>query len=153
MPPIPKEPSVRARRNKTSTAAILRAVPGAKVPSLPKGRNWHPMTVGWWGDIWRSPMAPEYADSDFHGISRLAYLVDAYNRACDSDDARLMLSLSAEIRMQQQAFGLTPIDRRRLQWTIEQGEAAEEKTTQRRAAKRATGKPKAVPADPRELLA
>jgi hypothetical protein len=151
--PIPKESSIRARRNKQSTASVLRAVPGAKVPSLPKGKTWHGMTMTWWGDIWRSPMAPEFADSDFHGVARLAYLVDAYYRAADADDARLMLSLSAEIRLQGQSFGLTPIDRRRLQWTIEQGEAAEEKTTQRRKARAETKKPRAVAADPRELLA
>lgn len=153
MPPLPKEASVRARRNKSATHAVLRAVPGAKIPPLPKGKTFHPATVEWWGDIWRSPMAPEYVDSDFHGIARLAHLVDSYNVAVDEGDTRLMLSLAAEIRLQGQSFGLTPIDRRRLQWTIEQGEAAEEKTTQRRKARATKSGPKPLEADPRELLA
>lgn len=150
--PIPKEASVRARRNKNSTNAILRAVPGAKVPTLPKGRKWHPMTVAWWTDTWKSPMAPEFTESDFHGIARMSYIVDLYHLAADDEDLRTMLATSVEIRHLGQSFGLTPIDRRRLQWTIEQGEAAEEKTTQRRNTQAQVRKPRAVPSDPRELL-
>jgi hypothetical protein len=97
-------------------------------------------------------MAPEYVDSDFHGIARLSHIVDAYNVAVDEGDSRMMLSLAAEIRLQGQSFGLTPIDRRRLQWTIEQGEAAEEKTRSRRQSK-VSQQVKQVGPDPRELLA
>lgn len=153
MPPLPKEPSTRARRNKNATHAVLRAVPDAKIPPMPAGKEFHPDTVAWWNDIWRSPMAPEYVDSDFHGIARLCHIVDAYHVAVDDGDHRLMLSLAAEIRLQGQAFGLTPIDRRRLQWTIEQGEAAEEKTQERRASRAVKNKSPLSAVDPRELLA
>lgn len=150
--PLPKDPSIRARRNKSSTHTILRAVPDAKVPPLPEGVDFHQATKDWWIDTWRSPMAPEYLDTDFHGIVRLAYIVDEYNRAADARDAKAMLSLAGEIRLQSQAFGLTPIDRRRLQWTIEQGEAAEERTQDRRKSKSQQRKV-SLQADPRELLA
>lgn len=153
MPPVPKDPSTRARRNKTSTNAILRPVANPKIPALPKGRHWNSETRAWWKDVWSSPMAPEYDDSDFHAIQRLAMLVDVYYSASIEGDVSVMLKLAAEIRMQEQRFGLTPIDRRRLQWTIDQGEAAEEKTAKRRAAKRAAAGPKAVPDDPRSMLA
>jgi len=151
MPPMPKDPSTRARRNRTSTSAVLRAVPGAKIPPLPTGFKWLKLTQDWWRVIWKSPMAPEFCDADLPGIQRLAILVNAYYESAAEGDLNLMLKLAAEIRHQQQAYGLTPMDRRRLQWTIEQGEEAEEKTQRRRAAK---PKPAAVPAvDPRQLLA
>jgi hypothetical protein len=67
----------------------------------------------------------------------------------DADSARERTMLMAEIRLQRQCFGLTPIDRRRLQWEVDRGEAADEQTSRRRQARR----PKAAEEDPRQLLA
>lgn len=78
------------------------------------------MTRRWWRDVWSSPMATEYLRADEHALFRLAVLVDEFwhkpNRG-----------LAAEIRLQQQAFGLTPLDRRRLEWSIEQVEQAKDR--------------------------
>lgn len=120
-----------------------------EAPELPGSREWHPQTMEWWDDIWASPMAPEYDDSDKHGLIRLAILVDDYWVA---DNANTRVKLSAEIRMQGQLYGITPLDRRRLQWEIERGEDAEEKSRKRKAAAKApvvSGEPAA---DPRSLL-
>src|SRR5688572_18902518 len=118
MPPLPKPPSQRQRRNRTSTAATLTGEtrPILAVPDLPaRGRRkWHPFTLSWWEDVRSSPMVPEYLQSDLHGLYLLADLVDQYWRASDARKSTTMLA--AEIRQQGQRFGLSPMDRRRLQW-------------------------------------
>ncbi len=143
--PAPKDPSVRARRNQQSTAATLKLVHDVVEPPLPT-RLWHEQTRAWWRDIWASPMAPEFIKADIHGLYALALLVDDLWR---TEDPKLRKELAAEIRQQRMAFGLTPLDRRRLQWQIEQTEEAQAKGTRRRAAT-----PKAVNKadDPRTAL-
>lgn len=142
--PQPKHPSVRARRNKTTTAATLRPQTGQPdVPPLPeRDGGWHPLTLKWWVDVWRSPMAPEYDSSDIHGLYLLAALVDAFWLAPSKD-------LAAEIRLQRQSFGLSPMDRRRLQWEIERTEEAQDRGAKRRGTQ---ARPPAAGADPRQVL-
>lgn len=146
MPPLPKDPTVRQRRNRTPGARTLQSVHDVEVPSLPGDREWRPETLAWWADIWASPMAPEFHDSDMRELHKLAVLEDDF-WSCGSAKARR--ELAGEIRLQRQCFGLTPIDRRRLQWEIDRGEAAEVQTSKRRATRR----PKSASADPRQLLA
>lgn len=149
MPPLPKDPSTRARRNKVAGARMLQAVAAPEVPPLPEfeDHEWHELTRQWWRDIWSSPMAPEWDQSDIHGLYILARLVDDFWWEPTQ-------ALAAEIRLQRQCFGTTPIDRRRLQWEIERGELAEKETTARRQAARS--KPRATGArlksDPRNAL-
>ena len=85
-------------------------------------------------------MSEQFLEADIHALLRLAVLVDMFWLAPDK-------ALAAEIRLEQQAFGLTPIDRRRLQWRVE--EEAEEQQTRTRTRQ-------APPADdvedPRALL-
>lgn len=118
-----------ARRNKTSTRASLTADHDVQAPALPDGPPWHPQTESWWQDVWASPMAPEYDESDRHGLYALAALVNDFWTA---DTARERAALAAEIRLQRQCFGLTPIDRRRLQWEIERTDEAQAKGRRRR---------------------
>ena len=56
-------------------------------------------------------MADEYLDADVHGLYLLTELVDRFWRQPTT-------ALAAEIRQQRLAYGLTPIDRRRLEWTV-----------------------------------
>lgn len=143
MPPMPKRNA--ARRNKSATRATLKPQTGKPtIPDLPTQEDgWHRLTESWWRDLWSSPMAPEYDESDIHGLYMLAALVDAFWKSPSKD-------LAAEIRLQRQAFGLSPIDRRRLQWEIERTDEAVEKGQKRRAS---TPKPKVTKkADPRALL-
>ena len=143
--PAPKHASVRARRNTSSTAATLRPVHDLEAPELP-GSNWHAMTTAWWRDVWASPMAPEYDESDRHGLFALAMLINDFWQC---GEPKLRKDLAAEIRQQRQCFGLTPIDRRRLQWEIERVDEARDRGDRRRAA---TPKPKTPTADPRGVL-
>jgi hypothetical protein len=145
--PAPKPSSTRARRNKTSTAAMLKSDPTIKAPALPE-RDWHPMVEAWWADIWLSPMAPEFDDSDKHGLFALALLVDDFWTA---DTASTRAKLAAEVRQQGQRFGLSPIDRRRLQWEIERSEEAQQKGARRRAQSQPAAPAKGG-ADPRSVL-
>lgn len=142
MPPLPKHPSVRRRRNKSTSAATLTLVHDVEAPELPDTVTWLPATLDWWRDVWASPMAPEYDDSDRHGLFILALLVNAFWTEPTKE-------LAGEIRLQRQAFGLSPLDRRRLEWEVERGESASEKREQRRT----VSKPRAVPkVDPRRML-
>lgn len=154
--PTPKDPSVRQRRNKTTTAARLSAVPDVEVPDLPERmaydpkadeyveRPWHPRTLAWWETVWASPMASEFLDADVEGLFLLAELEDDFHLA---RGAKERIDLAKEIRLQRQCYGLTPIDRRRLQWEVERGEQAETAREKRRRA-RTAAPPTAVPADP-----
>ena len=130
MPKIPKAPDKRRRTNKSAGATKLEAMEGVEhVPerwrALPDARprpfgdvtSWHECTEQWWSEIVRSPMAAEFVAVDWHGLLRLAVLVDDYWHGGDP-------KLAAEIRQQQAAYGLTPVDRRRLQWEAAKGEAA-----------------------------
>lgn len=127
--PPPKDASVRARRNRTAGGRVLGA--GARrrrapaLPALP-GREWQPQTTAWWSSVWASPMAVEFAAVDEHALAMIAVLVDDFwtepNR-----------QLAGELRLQLARFGLTPLDRRRLEWTIEQAEDAQEQGRRRRA--------------------
>lgn len=148
--PLPKRPEMRQRRNRTTTAAQLpspAASANNKVPKLPgrekSSERWHAKVVVWWESVWRSPMAQEYLDSDVKGgLYVLAELYQALWAGEQKDAAKV----AAEIRQQEIRFGLSPIDRRRLQWEIEKGDQAEERTTRRRRAREVEGK------DPRDVL-
>lgn len=153
MPPMPKDPSTRARRNKTSTNSVLRVVPGQKVPALPKGTDWHPMAAAWWKTAWMSPMVQEWTEADQELLIVCLAARHAYWKSFDEDDRRGLPSMLNSIVSAEKTLGLSPMSRRALQWQIEQGEAAEEKTTQRRRARAAQAKPRPVESDPRELLA
>ena len=111
------------------------------MPELPKHRAWLQQTTEWWADIWRSPMAPEFLQSDIHGLYILAELVDLFWTEPST-------ALAMEIRLQRQCFGLTPIDRRRLQWEVQK---VEEKSERRNANPPAPTK-RRVEGDPRAVL-
>lgn len=128
--PPPKHPGTRARRNRTTTAATLRAGHDVTAPELPAGVPWHELVLTWWADVWASPMAPEYAESDHHGLFLLAMLHQDFWTAAEPKDRQ---AAAKEIRLQEQRYGLSPIDRRRLQWTIEHAEEATDRGARRRA--------------------
>ena len=116
--PPPKNAKVRQRRNRSATSAVLPAgKTRVRIPALPGrgSREWNVRTVAWWRDVWHSPMAVEFVEADVHALFRLAVLVDMFWTEPTKE-------LAAEIRLEQQAFGLTPIDRRRLPWSIEEQE-------------------------------
>lgn len=136
--PTPKSHTVRARQNKASTRAkLIEREDGelVEIPDLPRRTDsdgaeipWHAMVVAWWDDIWLSPMSDEWHDSDIHGLYRLAVLVDCY---WSTDNGTTLLKMAAEIRQSGQPYGLSPLDRRRLEWTIESAKDAQAKGRKR----------------------
>jgi hypothetical protein len=146
MPRPPKDPKVRQRRNVDVTAATLidtsPLVAGQK-PELPvrtdaegKVDKWHESALEAWGDIWASPMASEYTQADVHRVVMYVDLLDKYWKGATA--------LAAEIRLQGVCLGVTPIDRRRLQWEIKRVEPDGRKPE-------APQRPKRV-ADPRSVI-
>lgn len=147
--PSPKHPSTRARRNKTTTAATLQSN-GRAAPALPEREVlWHDMTLAWWSDIWASPMSPEWDDSDVHNVYILAALYDDIWRAETAKDRK---EAAGEYRLQRKDLGLTPYDRRRLEWTIESADEAKDRGNQRRSRGSASTERKTPPTDPRAGL-
>jgi hypothetical protein len=128
--PAPKPINLRQRRNKKAGAASLPAPTNKKnkseIPELqnPDSRIFHPLTVSWWDRVWRSPMAGEYLPTDIDGLARLAILIDNYYKFPMDKSSKEMLG---EIRLQEARFGLSPVDRSRLQWEVQRGEEAEKK--------------------------
>lgn len=137
--PAPKPAALRQRRNKTSTAASLPSAEDAaefEVPELPEredGEEWHPRVLGWWEAVWRSPMAPEFLDADMKG--GLYLLADLHQLRWTATSRTALIDAAKEIRLQEVRFGLSPIDRRRLQWEVARGEEAQKRRTSERGAK------------------
>src|SRR5690606_34616726 len=107
--PPPKDPKLRQRRNKTSTAATFEDAnepfSPETAPELPplslltrdgSEDSWHPWALELWGDIWSSPMAPEYLNLDRHG---LVILVHLHHRYWSGEHDVL-----AELRLQRQCY-------------------------------------------------
>lgn len=115
--PPPKPAHLRARTNKKAGAAVLDSTtppsaPASTIPPIPNpnDRTWHALTLAWWEHVFTSPMAGQYLSTDVDGLGRIAVLVDDFYKG--------NLSLMAEIRLQETRFGLSPLDRSRLQWEI-----------------------------------
>lgn len=151
MPAQKKHPSARRRRNVASTASTLSRDHDLEAPVLPeRDQGWHDMTREWWGDIWSSPMSPEWDESDVHGVFVLAAIYDDIWRGETTRDRK---EAAGEFRLQRKDFGLTPYDRRRLEWTIEQADEAQAKGRKRRNdAERKPAPPPASSGDPRGVL-
>lgn len=157
MPAAKKHPSTRRRRNSASTAAVLRPVgPDERrpLPPLPSQRfddetgkkiRWLQVTRDWWKALWAAPMSKEYDDSDLFQLYVLADLYDRYWR-------KPTVSRAAEIRQQRALFGMTPYDRRRLEWTIEVAEDAKDRGTRRRGGQPGAAEQPPEGEDPRTVL-
>ena len=114
------------------------------LPVRDDGTEWHPGVLAWWKDIWRSPMASELLKADIHELYQLAELKHQFA-------LKPTTALAAEIRLQRQCFGLTPLDRRRLEWSVAQAEEATERRQQKRRPADVY-KPVAATDDPRSIL-
>lgn len=145
MPALLKDPALRQRRNKTSTRAILPAessirTQAPELPKLPGRKKWHPQAQAYWTAIWASPMSHEFLSADEMALIRLVILVNRFFM-------RGSLEAAKEIRALEKEFGLTPLSRRRLEWTVAQAEEAKGQHEQNRI-KRAV----VIDADPRGVL-
>lgn len=118
--PPPKPAALRARVNRKAGATHLAGVAVSRVPPIPNpdGRQWHPLTVKAWRHAWRSPMASQWLETDRDALGRLAVLWDAFYQRPSADALK-------EIRLQGSLFGLSPLDRSRLQWEVRRAEETE----------------------------
>ena len=112
--PPPKNPVTRQRQNRKSTATTLSSQRRGRAPKLdlfdPK-REWDPRTRRWWRAVWASPMAAMYLEPDKEELGAVAILKDMFF-------SHPTTPLAAEIRLQEARFGLTPVDRARLDWVM-----------------------------------
>lgn len=144
--PMAKHPSARARRNKTATSTTLVHVDREDIvlPTMPVRRRevktdegkqlleveWHGQAKLAWAEIWSSPMVAEYLDADLPLIHAYVGLVqDVWERM---ESGRSFTEAAAELRQYAAIFGIGPDARRRLQWTIEEAEAAMARGDKRR---------------------
>ncbi len=139
--PAPKPAHLRQRTNKKAGHATLQSPNSPEIPEIPNpdGREWHELTLKCWKHAWQSPMASQWLETDVDALGRVALLWDQFY---EKPSAGVM----AEIRLQEQRFGLSPLDRSRLQWEVNRGDEADRKLRQR-------VQPSAkVSGDPRRLL-
>lgn len=78
-------------------------------------REWHALTVAWWKDVTRSPMATHFLQADFDELFTLVELVDQF---WWDPQGKRSLELAKAIRLGGARLGLSPMDRKRLQWEV-----------------------------------
>ena len=128
--PLPKDPAIRQRRNKSTSRALLPAEmsPIEEQPRLPRhpgGTKWHKMARAWWADVWASPMRYEFVRGDLPALFRLVLMVDHY--WWNAEEGVQALNTAKEIRLMEREFGLTPLSRRRLEWQVATAEEAQDR--------------------------
>src|SRR5690242_16633311 len=112
--PAPKPAHLRQRTNVKSGATVLRMPDRAVVPDLgtrPDGAPWHPKTLVAWREFFESPMASAWLPTDITGLQMVAALYDGFYLTGN-------IEYMKEIRLQRPCYGLTPLDRSRLQWEV-----------------------------------
>ena len=83
MPPLPKPPGQRVRRNKDQSEwkQLPAGGSGLKAPALPtKKPAWLKSTKTKWERLWASPMATTFTDADGIALERMALLWDEIAR-------------------------------------------------------------------------
>jgi hypothetical protein len=122
MPPLPKPPGQRVRRNKDQSTWKQLPEQGSNEPAPPlptKKPAWLKSTRTKWERLWASPMATTYVDADLIALERMALLWDEIARG-NSGGGRLNAVQNLEDR-----FGISPKGRRQLQWEIAKSEVVE----------------------------
>lgn len=145
----PKDPSVRARRNRSSTRSTLSADHDIEAPPLPEDFAWHSLTKQWWAGLWSSAMAPEYADMDIHGLFRVAMLMNDFWMA---ETPKQRAEIQVRLEKADADFGTNPLARRRLEWQIEATEDSKAKGQKRRGDDKPPVQPPEPGQDPRLKL-
>jgi hypothetical protein len=112
MPPAPKPPGQRVRRNvdQKQWVTLPAAKPFKRPPTCPT--RWSPATKKWWKLIWESPMAAVWLESDIHALTRLGNLIELQAKG------KISAIMVGEIRQIEDRFGLSPKSRRMLQLHI-----------------------------------
>jgi hypothetical protein len=114
MPPVPKPPDQRRRRNKEERVELPPAPDALAGPDLPPAPDaldgvWPAEVVEWYDDWRRSPMVAMFQPTDWRRLRMIAPLVACYVRTLDP---RLM----SEIRLNETLLGATATDRAKMKW-------------------------------------
>jgi hypothetical protein len=109
-----------------------------KPPTLRGDIDWHPAARRLWRMWWASPMANQWGQ-DIEGLYGLILLVNDREKA---ENGRERATISTEIRLQRDAYGLSPASRRKLGWGL-----PDEPEVSAGAAKTSREPPKTSPAD------
>jgi len=141
--PIPKHPSVRARRNKDTVIPTEIKFVAGKQPRLPAGYEWHRQTKIWWKTWCDSPLAEHLMAVDWQTLLTAALL---HSEVWTNGDLRLISQVVAI----EKDFGATFTARLRLRIQAQEAEKAETQG-QRRRASAGMAQPKAAD-DPRAVL-
>lgn len=98
----------------------------------PADGEWFKAVQDWWDSIWLSPMTREWLASDIHTLYQAAALLqESLNPFYKLGDRIKAQKAHQEIL---KMYGLTPLAREQLRWSVAQGEAAATRTNQLRAA-------------------
>lgn len=126
--PPPKEPSKRARTNKTPPMRVIVAEP-VKQPDLPTFEiekdgdlvefRWPARTRDWWRMWGDSPLAAEFTSTDWSELMDTAVLHAQFWSG--------RTAVAPELRLRVAKFGATPEDRARLRITFAQANEADER--------------------------
>lgn len=99
------------------------------------------MAKRWWENVWSSPMSFEFLGGDEPALFRLVVLVNIFWH----DPTKL--DVAREIRLMEREFGLTPMSRRRLEWSVVAAEESKDRLDKRRF-----NSATVVEGDPRSVL-
>lgn len=115
--------------------------------------SWHSEVVRWWDDVWNSPMSEEWhLETDYHNLVIGAVHLNDFWQA--EEPAARQKADAAFKKTITPALGLTPYDRRRLEWTIASaGEATDRRNRRRGATPIGDGAAPPARVDPRAALA
>ncbi|WVX87852.1 terminase small subunit [Arthrobacter phage Berrie] len=130
--PAPKLQHQRERdtKRRQADAVLLRADGELRGPDLPPGiPNPHPETLRWW-DTWRrSPQAQLFEDTDWEALKRAALLHDYVWKSPQKPSAAAI----SELRLIEERYGATYVDRQRAKIQIERGDEADAEVVQLRS--------------------
>lgn len=128
----PKHPDQRRNRTPLTHQYVVLPAEGRKgrTPPLPDvpDHEFSAETKAWWREIWKSPMATQWLETDRYSLGLLAVLLDRFQQ-----DPKP--SLAAEIRIRANQWGLTPEGRRSLRWIIDEPESPDEEKDEVRQAR------------------
>ena len=134
MPPLPKPPGERRRRNApmANTLNLPKAGRKGKPPAFPDGElNDYDAKV--WADLWRTPMAVAWELNNYHRtVARYLRVMRAAETGLAVGDVNA--TLLGEVRQLEDRLGLTPMALLRLRWEIDDSdEVGAKRATSRKA--------------------